>query len=46
VQALAKPERIAAAVALIQAAQRPVVIAGHGVLISGASRELQTFVRR
>ncbi len=34
------------AVALIDAAERPVILAGHGVLLSGACRELREFVER
>lgn len=32
---------ITEALALINAAERPVILAGHGILLSGASRELQ-----
>jgi acetolactate synthase I/II/III large subunit len=34
------------AVTLIHEAKRPVILAGHGILISGAARELQAFVER
>jgi acetolactate synthase-1/2/3 large subunit len=34
------------AAALIDAAERPVILAGHGVLLSGASRELRAFAER
>lgn len=37
------PDRIAEAVALLKAAQRPVVIAGGGVIYADAKAELQTF---
>jgi acetolactate synthase-1/2/3 large subunit len=36
----AEPERIAAALALLQQAERPVIVAGGGVRASGARREL------
>lgn len=38
--------QIKQAIKLIKEAKRPLIIAGHGVLISGASKELQTFVRK
>jgi acetolactate synthase-1/2/3 large subunit len=37
---------IAAAAALINGAERPVILAGHGVLISGAMQELRTLAER
>jgi thiamine pyrophosphate-dependent acetolactate synthase large subunit-like protein len=40
----APPEAIARAVALLQEAERPIVITGSGILYSQASRELQAFV--
>ncbi|MFH1375437.1 MAG: biosynthetic-type acetolactate synthase large subunit [Patescibacteria group bacterium] len=42
----ASGKQIASAAKLIKSAHQPVVIAGHGVLISGASLELQDFVKR
>lgn len=42
----ASSKQVQRAVELIYAARRPVVIAGHGVLISGATRELQQFLKR
>jgi acetolactate synthase-1/2/3 large subunit len=39
-------EDIDRAVALIDAADRPVILAGHGVLLSGAARELRAFAER
>ena len=37
-----KQQRVADAAALINEAQRPLILAGHGVLISDASKELQS----
>jgi acetolactate synthase-1/2/3 large subunit len=37
---------LAAAAALVNGAQRPVILAGHGVLISGAMEELRTLAER
>ena len=37
---------LAQAAALLNEAQRPVILAGHGVLISGAMEELRTFAER
>ncbi|MCU0417909.1 MAG: biosynthetic-type acetolactate synthase large subunit [Cytophagaceae bacterium] len=37
---------IAAAVALFQQAERPLILAGHGILLSKAWEELRTFVHR
>src|SRR5919109_5316865 len=37
---------LAEAAALINAAERPVIFAGHGVMISGAMQALQTFAER
>src|SRR4029450_12487324 len=39
-------ERLAEAVALIREAERPVILAGHGVLLSGASAVLRAFAER
>ncbi len=38
--------QIAKAAELIKKARRPIVISGHGVLISGASNEIQKFVQK
>ncbi len=40
------PELVRQAADLINAAERPVILAGHGVLMSGAKTELLTFVER
>jgi len=40
------PADLAAAVELIQNAQRPVILAGHGILISGAMEEVLEFAER
>jgi acetolactate synthase-1/2/3 large subunit len=40
------PKDMEKAVEMIQAAQRPVILAGHGVLISGAMAELREFAER
>ncbi|MSQ41512.1 MAG: biosynthetic-type acetolactate synthase large subunit [Dehalococcoidia bacterium] len=42
----ADADSIARAAALIDAAQRPIVIAGHGVILGNASAELRAFVER
>ncbi len=42
----ASRESIEEALALIKTAQRPLILAGHGVLLSGACRELITFAER
>jgi acetolactate synthase-1/2/3 large subunit len=39
----AEEEQIQAALELIESAERPVILAGHGVIMSGASRELLQF---
>lgn len=39
-----KAEHVAAAAKLINAAKKPYILAGHGVLISGAEQELNDFV--
>ena len=41
--AAAEEEQIEAALELIESAERPVILAGHGVIMSGASRELLQF---
>jgi acetolactate synthase-1/2/3 large subunit len=40
------PAALDEALALIAAARRPVILAGHGVLVSGASRLLRAFAER
>lgn len=40
------PKELQKAVELIRAAKRPVILAGHGVLLSGAMAELQEFAQR
>ncbi len=40
------PEDLERAVELINSARRPVILAGHGVLMSGAMRELREFAER
>src|SRR5579884_1985275 len=40
------PEQYAAALELINAAKRPVILAGHGVLLSNAMEELREFAER
>ncbi|MDK2980153.1 MAG: acetolactate synthase large subunit [Chloroflexota bacterium] len=40
------PADLEAAVGLIQNAQRPVILAGHGILISGAMEEVREFAER
>jgi acetolactate synthase I/II/III large subunit len=42
----ASARQISAAAKLIQKARRPIVISGHGVLIAGASKEIQKFVQK
>ncbi|MFQ5340420.1 MAG: biosynthetic-type acetolactate synthase large subunit [Anaerolineae bacterium] len=42
----AAPEEVQRAAELINAAERPLVLAGHGVLMSGAMRELLEFAER
>lgn len=40
------PEAVAAAAELINAAERPLILAGHGVQMGGAERELQQLVEK
>ena len=40
------PDQYAAAIELINAAERPVILAGHGVLLSNAMEELREFAER
>jgi acetolactate synthase-1/2/3 large subunit len=40
------PKNIAQAVELVHAARKPVILAGHGVLLSGAMGELREFAER
>jgi acetolactate synthase I/II/III large subunit len=42
----ASTEQVNAALELIRTAERPVILAGHGVLMAGAMKELQQFVER
>jgi acetolactate synthase-1/2/3 large subunit len=42
----ATEEQIEDAIALIHQAERPVILAGHGILMSGASQELQELAER
>ncbi|MCC7207998.1 MAG: biosynthetic-type acetolactate synthase large subunit [Anaerolineae bacterium] len=42
----AAPELLDAAAALIHSAERPVILAGHGVIMSGATRELLELAER
>jgi acetolactate synthase-1/2/3 large subunit len=42
----ANPKDLQQAIDMIQSAKRPVIIAGHGVLISGAMQELLTLAER
>jgi acetolactate synthase-1/2/3 large subunit len=42
----ATDEEVAAALELINNADRPVILAGHGVMMSGAMRELQEFAEK
>ena len=43
---LGDPEAVRQAADLINGAQRPVILAGHGVLMSGAMETLKTFVKK
>jgi acetolactate synthase-1/2/3 large subunit len=43
---LGDPETVRQAADLINSAQRPIILAGHGVLMSGAMETLQTFVEK
>ena len=43
---VANPESIAEAIRLINSAQRPVILAGHGVILSGASDAVRQFAER
>ena len=45
-EAAVDPEAYAAAIALVNAARRPVILAGHGVLLSNAMYELREFAER
>ncbi len=45
-QTHASPESMQAAVELLERAERPLILAGHGVLISGAVDELRAFARK
>jgi acetolactate synthase I/II/III large subunit len=45
-QSVASDEQIRAAIELIHNAERPVILAGHGITISGANRELQELAER
>jgi acetolactate synthase-1/2/3 large subunit len=40
------PREIDAALALINEAQRPVILAGHGIILSGAEEEVRAFAER
>ena len=40
------PEELKAAVNMIQSAEKPVILAGHGILISGAMSEVKEFAER
>ena len=42
----ATEDQVAAALALINSAERPVILAGHGVLLSGAMRELRDLAEK
>src|SRR5690606_28542835 len=44
VRSFADPEQVRAAAALLREAERPVVLAGNGVIRSGAREALQRFV--
>src|SRR5260221_8847011 len=44
--AYASEEQIERAIDLLKQAKRPLILAGHGVNMSGAERELQTFAER
>jgi acetolactate synthase-1/2/3 large subunit len=41
-----KPRALEEAAALINQAQRPVILAGHGIILSGAEREVQALAER
>jgi acetolactate synthase I/II/III large subunit len=43
---LASDDEVDAALALIHAAQRPIILGGHGILMSGATAELREFAER
>jgi len=43
---LLDPDQFAAAIELIRNAERPVILAGHGILLSGAVQELREFADR
>jgi acetolactate synthase-1/2/3 large subunit len=43
---LLDPDQFAAAIELIRNAERPVILAGHGILLAGAMQELREFVER
>ncbi|MDA8018332.1 MAG: biosynthetic-type acetolactate synthase large subunit [Thermoanaerobaculia bacterium] len=45
-QAELDPDTLKAALDLIESARRPVILAGHGILLSGASDELLAFAER
>jgi acetolactate synthase-1/2/3 large subunit len=40
------PHQVARAVELVNAAERPLILVGHGVVAAGASRQLDRFIRR
>src|ERR1700719_853187 len=40
------PEELDAAARLINEAQRPVILAGHGIILSGAEREVRAFAEK
>jgi acetolactate synthase I/II/III large subunit len=40
------PDQYAAAIELIRNAERPLILAGHGILLSGAMQELRDFAER
>jgi len=42
----AKDEHVAAALKLLQEAERPVILAGHGITMSGANQELRELAER
>jgi acetolactate synthase I/II/III large subunit len=42
----ARPDEIQAALALIEQAERPIILAGHGINISGAAAELRELAER
>jgi len=43
---LLDPDQFAAATELLRNAERPVILAGHGILLSGAMQELREFAER